>query len=243
MEAIEQVKELFEKYKRLYPKSEDKFVFSADNLKKWAYLIKQAEQRQLMHFKLYQFPEATEEVLKFVDSRAVFSFYQFPKETQNKYMQIAAIFSFRKVYAVGSRVNGDYICQDASNKEKEMRRILCKKNVLQSDYDFVLDFKKQDDLKKIKALIPSGFDLVINHPETERKILVPMWNFSKIPVSRHDEILRLIEQKQWVKLMAIHNEYQLSDHVFCCDSKPAMKWFKWAAENNIFNGKQIERLD
>ncbi len=243
MEAIVQIKNIFNEYKALYPKSSETFILSIENAKRWTYLINKAKEREQIKYKLYQFPEVNIEILKFVESRRVFSFEQFPAETQSKYLQIAGIFSSRKIYAAGSRVNGDYITINPSKEEKHMRRVLMKKNCQESDYDFVLNFQPGDNLRKIKELIPKGFDLMLNYPDNEHKILVPMWDFSKIPAQMHNEILNLIKQKQWVKLMNIHNEYKLSDEHFCCDHKPAMKWFTWAAENNIFNGNQNTRLD
>lgn len=232
MTGQQQIEQLFADFQALHPNNREAFDPTIDNLLRWEYSVRTARERGEIVTKPFERPNDNRS-RQFANSRRVASFQQFPTLTQNKYFEIAALFPGRRVYATGSRVTGEFIELGANEKVKKMRADLLKKNVAVSDYDFTIDFEPGDDLEKMRSVVPPGFDLVQNVPPGEPKILIPMWDFTKIPPDRHGEIVEMVEQKQWGRLMDIHNEFGLSSQTLCCNDESAKRWFTWAIENGL----------
>lgn len=232
MDANAQILELFEVFKELHPNNSERFAPSIENAMRWRYAINAAHQRGATMPKDFVLPDSSLSIL-FANSRRILRFESFPMTTQEVYKRVAALFPGRKVYAVGSRVSGEYIDETSGEKVKQMRSDLMKKPTTVSDYDFTLDLLPGESVESIRSLLPKGVDFVAHHPKSDPKLLIPMWDFSKLPVERHNEVIELFEKKQWGKLMDIHNEFQLSEQTLCCNSKSAQKWFAWAIENQI----------
>ncbi|MGL4640879.1 MAG: hypothetical protein ACRCVX_14240 [Shewanella sp.] len=229
---------IYDRFIELHPNSDEAYSEDFECLARWHYANIAAESRMNDALQLFKFPESGG-AIDLAKSRSVSSFEQFPKETQEKYKRLAASLSHRAVYAVGSRVNGDYIDQGETDQRViDMRALMMKKETLESDYDFTLDINEGENLDNLFDSIPKGFDLVVNLPPDEQKILIPMWDFSKLPKDRHNEVIEIVENQQWGRLMDIHNEYGLSNQTLCCTHEPAKQWFTWAIENNL-----ISRVD
>jgi len=64
------------------------------------------------------------------------------------------------------------------------------------------------------------------------------WNFEKLPKERHNEVIALVKQGSGGKLMVIHNQYQLSDELYCCSVQDYMvlNWFKHGIETGQITG-------
>jgi len=232
MTGQQQIEQLFADFQALHPNNRESFDPTIDNLLRWEYAVRTARERGTIATKPFDRPNDTRS-RQFANSRRVTTFKQFPTLTQNKYLEIAALFPGRRVYATGSRVTGEFIDIGANEKVKKMRADLLKKETNVSDYDFTIDFEPGDDLEKMRAIVPPGFDLVQNVPTGEPKILIPMWDFSKIPADRHGEIVDMVERQQWGRLMDIHNEFGLSAQTLCCNNESAKRWFTWAVEKGV----------
>ena len=59
------------------------------------------------------------------------------------------------------------------------------------------------------------------------------WDFSKLPDDVKYRCRLLVETHNWAELLLIHNEYQISANVICCDDSPIKSWFKYAYDNNL----------
>jgi hypothetical protein len=240
MTGQEQIQNLYNQFKALHPNNKEPFVASLQNMLRWDYAVKLATLRSEKKNVAFAFPD-NRDALTFAKTRSVSAFSQFPKATQDKYLQIAALFPGRKVYATGSRVTGEYADEGSGEKVEKMRADLLKKNTKVSDFDFTIDFEPGDLLEKFKMKIPAGFDLIVNVPEGEPKILIHMWDFEKIPKDRHNEIIDLVNRRQWSRLMDIHNEFELSPQTLCCNSKSAEKWFTWAVKEGVIKQQNSEQ--
>lgn len=232
MTGQQQIEQLFADFQALHPNNRETFNPTFDNLLRWEHAVRTTRQRAAIKTEPFSLPDDRRS-RQFANSRRVATFQRFPTLTQNKYLEIASMFPGRRVYATGSRVTGEFIDLGATEKVVKMRADLLKKDVAVSDYDFTIDFEPGDDLEKIRAMIPPGFDLVQNVPTGEPKILIPMWDFTKIPADRHGEIVDMVEREQWGRLMDIHNEFGLSAQTLCCDNESAKRWFTWAVENGL----------
>ncbi|MGL6008486.1 MAG: hypothetical protein ACRC1D_03440 [Culicoidibacterales bacterium] len=232
MDGQQQMRKLFGEFKQLHPNNEDQFNPSLDNLLRWQHAIGLAKERQSLQTTPFDLPNDTI-AKKIAAKRAITDFQDFPELVKNKYWDLAFLFPNRHVYAVGSRVTGEWIDKDSGSEIIEMRKDLMKKETDESDYDFTLDYKECDDIDLIRSKTPRGFDFLQILSDEEPKILIPMWDFTKIPKDRINEVIDLVEGGQWGALMDIHNEYQLSPQTLCCNSDPARKWFTWAVQNKI----------
>lgn len=141
------------------------------------------------------------------------------------YQRIASCYPWAQVYAVGSRVRGDHA--DGSKKTEQARACGGKANKW-SDYDYWVISDKPSVHRP-----PAGSDRVKCRVPQHEKIPVPMWDFSKLPASEHQEVRRLLCTNDLIALVRLHNKYHLSDNVYCCDLVAAQRWFAWAVENGL----------
>lgn len=230
--AEKQVHELFETFKKLHSNNTEQFDPTLDNIRRWAWANNEANIRNTTEQLPFDMPD-NRRAKRLAQSRAVGSFVRLSGIAKEKFLFLASLFPGRKVYATGSRITGEYIDEDSPGAVVRMRADLMKKETRASDYDVTLDFTKDDDVDALRKLLPTWGDLVVKPLPDEPKIEIPMWDFLRLPNNLHDDIVDLVDAKQWGKLMSIHNEFQLSDTLFCCDSKPAERWFTWAIENKI----------
>lgn len=230
--AEKQVRDLFQKFKELHPNNSEEYNPTIDNVVRWKWSVDQAEARNGKEQQAFDVPDNRRAKI-LAQSRAIGTFGRMPPMTRDKFLHLASLFPGRKVYATGSRITGEHIDKDSPGKIKEMRAALLKIEKVESDYDITLDFAKGDDFDALKKLMPDWGDLVMNVPKGEPKIEIPMWDFSKLPVEHHADVVDMVKKKEWGKLMALHNDFGLSPTNFCCDSKPAERWFTWAVETGV----------
>lgn len=65
------------------------------------------------------------------------------------------------------------------------------------------------------------------------------WDFNKLPEEEHDNALAFFNSKDAVKLMLLHNKYELSPELYCCSIQNQMiiNWFKYGIENGFIKEK------
>lgn len=229
---MDKFRELFDKFKELHPLSKDEFAPTIENVTRWTWMVRHAETKiQYKPFELAEIKDR-EQAERIAEARAVGVFSRLPVMTQRKFMRIASLFPGRNIHACGSRVTGHWIDKGSGPDVRFMRKILLRKETEVSDYDIFIEPKEGDDVLQMRSLLPSYADLILILPHGEPKILIPMWDFSKLPESEHGAAIEAYNKKQWGVLMELHNKYQLSDVQFCCDHVPAKLWFGWAIEND-----------
>jgi hypothetical protein len=91
-------------------------------------------------------------------------------------------------------------------------------------------FKESEGFLEVKKL-PFNADYIHHKNPNDHKILIPMWDFSKLPDDKKQEARELFAAQKWGLLMKMHNNYGLSENQYCCDEQPIIKWFKWAIDN------------
>ena len=242
MTATEQARDLFDRFKATSPNSKEEFNPTLDNVKRWRWAISEAEQRaqrETMPFAMKDDRSAR----SLANARQVRVFDKMPAAMREKFLFLASLFPGRKVYACGSRVTGEYIEVDSPKNVLSMREVLLKKEVKESDYDIVVELNPGEKVTDLRKGLPKWADLVINLPQSEPKILIPMWDFTKLPREEYNNVVELVALKQWGKLMDIHNKYQLTPTFFCCDEKPAQRWFTWAVEQKIIQADDSQKVD
>lgn len=227
----DQIKELFDKFKELHPLSKEEYNPTIENVSRWRWMVKHSE-NPVIHkpFELadIKYRKRAESI---AEGRAVGVFSRMPVSTQRKFMRIASIFPGRNVYACGSRVTGHWTDNGCGKEIVFMRKTLLRKDTEVSDYDIFIEPNEGDDILQMRSLLPSYADLVLILPHDEPKVLIPMWDFSKLPEPEHNAAIEAYNKKQWGVLMELHNKYQLSNVQFCCDHVPAKLWFEWAIQN------------
>lgn len=228
-----QIKELFEKFKALHPGNNEAFEPSLENLRRWNWAVREANRRNSVEYEKFGDvdPKLVVSAQALAESRSSRSFGRLPQYIRTKFEELASFFPGRKVYATGSRITGEYVDPTSGDKVRRMRQVLRKKEVAESDYDIIVDPLPEGKIEDIRKGLPSWADLVINPLPDDPKILVPMWDFSKLPEERHEEVITLFNLRAWGKLMAIHNEHQLSAEFYCCEVDAVRRWFTWGIEN------------
>lgn len=205
----------------MHPLNAETFNPTEDNIRRWLWHLKEYGARPV--FEKFEFDFSALDRLR--SRRRIRLFSQFPKDTMLVYQRIASCYPWAQVYAVGSRVRGDYA--DGKKKTAEARSSGGKANKW-SDYDYWVATDKPP-----AHLLPGGADHVRCRVPAHEKILVPMWDFSKLPDHEHQNVRRLLQTNDLVALVRIHDKYRLSANVYCCDLISAQRWFAWAVENNL----------
>ena len=232
MNTNQQIDELFKKFKKLHPENREEFNPTLDNLNRWNWAVREAERRNSVELETFGDvdPKLVVSAQALARSRAAGSFGRLPQYVRTRFEELASYFPGRNVYATGSRVTGEFIDRTSGTKIRRMREVLRKKEVDESDYDIIVEPFPEGKIEDIKKNLPTWADLVINPLPGDPKILVPMWDFSKLPIEKHTEVVDLVERKAWGLLMSIHNEYQLSAEFYCCEVDAVRRWFYWAIE-------------
>lgn len=223
---------LFERFVQLHPNKQEKYNPTFENVSRWAWHVREAENRIEGQAFAYTIDGAAQ---AFAAKRAFLNFAHMPKYMQEKYTELAALFPDMRVYATGSRVRGEFIEIDSHADVLEMRKRLGKSDKLESDYDISVEPKPGKPgmtIAEIKSKLPAWADVVRPVPG-DRKILIPMWDFTRLPISEHAKVIELYEGKKWGALMAMHNDYALSSNHYCCNEQPIRKWFGWAIKNGL----------
>lgn len=237
-----QVEELFEKFKALHPENREEFILTLENLQRWNWAVREAERRNSVDFEKFGEvdPKLVASAQALARSRAAGTFGRLPQYIRTRFEELASYFPGRNVYATGSRVTGEYVDRTSGIKIRRMREVLRKKEVDESDFDIIVEPFPDGKIEDIKRTLPSWADLVINPLPDDPKILVPMWDFTKLPDEKHDEVIDLVERRSWGVLMSIHNEYRLSAEFYCCEVDAVRRWFTWAIEKGHIQRKRNE---
>ena len=158
--------------------------------------------------------------------RRIWWFGNFPEKTRAVYASISARFPGSQVWACGSRVRGDYVDGPDDIILRAARRLARMQDKAFSDFDFWT----APDAEQVGAL-PENVDRCrVRVPENE-KIAIPMWDFEKLPLEEHTQVVEWIKQGNWGKLAAVHDKYALSPHSYCCDIEGLKNWFHWGLKN------------
>lgn len=234
-------KEIFEKFKSLHPNNGELYDPTAANLSRWRWHIDNVPAQP--EFERYEYNEPPEmSYIKTITQRRRFtSFDMMPDYMILKYLTIAALFPGVQLCACGSRVKGEYIDDISTalhNPNFEiwspvivwMRRMLRKTPKENSDYDFLFEkLPTGINFEQVRKKLPEWADVFVHDLPESEKIQIPMgWDFERLPVSEHQKVADLYFAGNWGALMQIHNEYQLSPTVICCNKKPVILWFRWA---------------
>jgi hypothetical protein len=243
MTSTDQAAAVFNKFKELHPNNKENFDPTLQNMMRWHYHIKEAEaKKQRQHIEINDDPQAQREE----SARAFKSFDEMPAYMQEKYLQLAMLFPGRVVYAAGSRVMGGYVEEWSTDAIRRMRKKLRKAPKVSSDYDIYIEPKDGEQVDELKNRLPEWADLLIR-PEGSEKIKIPMWDFSRLPLSEHARAIQLYNEQRWGLLMRMHNDYQLSPETYCCNTEPVKKWFKYGIENGFIqqpsNQSKAESVD
>lgn len=66
-----------------------------------------------------------------------------------------------------------------------------------------------------------------------------MWNFTKIPNEKWEDLEMLYDSRDFTGLVLFHNRYNLSDYDYCCgaeDRKSVFKWVKFGLDERRIKG-------
>jgi len=235
---------LFNRFKHLHPNTLEVFdpcFYTESDVSRWEYHIRQS--LNLSTFPVIDNTDAVTAARQMADSRRIEAWEYMPAHIQKNYLKIADCYAGVQCYAVGSRVNGEYIesfyTEQTRLAVQQMREILGKSDKIESDYDFcVSEVAKSKTAAmsiiegaKTRHYLPFNTDRLRHLPPGEHKIKIPMWDFSKLPADKKREAKEFFAAQQWGKLMQMHNDYELSQNHYCCDETPIIRWFKWAIEN------------
>lgn len=166
--------------------------------------------------------------------RRVAKYSDFPHYTKAVYCGVAACYPGAQVYACGSRVRGDYM--DWVNMEntdgftsKEVLQARADAGMMEK-YDSDFDYWVEPEYTYVSELPTNTDRCRVRVPENE-KIPLPMWDFSKLPESEHENVKRLLQSNDIQGLVRIHDKYGLSEYQYCCSGVEGVKnWFNWAVE-------------
>ena len=228
-DAEKQARDLFAQFQALHPNSKEQFVFNLENIQRWNWHIKEASARPEPDEVEVQGPSPSAERL--AKTRSFSNFTQLPAYMQSRFLLIASAVPGLQFYATGSRINGGYIETWSGAGIKKLRQQLNLPEKEESDYDVAVDILPGYplSLQQIREQVGNLGDVVTGVPPGQ-KIVIPMWDFSRLPESEYDRVLDLFAAKNWGELMKVHNTYALSMNVYCCDEKPIIRYFTWAIE-------------
>lgn len=231
MIANAQSEQLYSEFKVLNPLSEETYNPTLPNLQRWHWHVTEAKFRP-QYEKIVPGVIQTADT-RFANARKFRSFKQMPEYMQDRFLQLAALYMGREVYAVGSRVSGEWIEKDSPVEVARMREGLGKAPKIESDYDIWFQLEPEDSRDELIKRLPPWGDLLPHGVPNNQKIRIPMWNWDKLPKEEHANAIDLFNSQRWGALMALHNKYNLSPQTLCCNDEPVRTWFEWAIKNEI----------
>lgn len=236
MTATEQSQNLYAEFRALNPNSEETYNPTLPNLQRWHWHVNEAKFRP-QYEKIVPGQIQTADA-RFANARKFKAFKQMPEYMRKRFLQLAALYMGRDVYAVGSRVTGEWIEVDSPPEVARMREGLGKAPKLESDYDIWFQMSDGEDRDELIKMLPPWGDLLPHGVPDNQRILIPMWNWDKLPKSEHANAIELFNAGRWGALMAIHNKYNLSPQTLCCNDAPVREWFGWAISNEIIRNDE-----
>ena len=213
----------WQRFRLLHPLSREPFNDTPANVARWRYHIWHKESQA-------EAEQGSAEILdcrpvEVIERRAVSSFQEMPMKTRMIYRQIADCFPGAQVYAVGSRVSGEYIDNGDPEAVVKMRQALGREKPV-SDYDFFVDRKESPS-----GALPAESDRLFYVPPGEIKIESPMWDFSRLPENEHQRAIESVQHGRVVYLINLHDTYKLSPYFYCgCsgDEQAVLRHFRQA---------------
>lgn len=233
-EHTKQAKAIYDKFKALHPNAGDEFTDNIADVARWHWHIIEHENRQKRSIEMVV-PGLSKDANEYIENTKVEKWDDMPVNQQIEFIKLASLFPGRVVFATGSRVTGGWIEKESARIVKEWRAQMGKSDKDVSDYDLFIELFDGEDLSALKNRLPSNADLLLSG--AEKKIQIPMWDFSKLPKSEHARVIDLFNKSAWGDLMDIHNTYSLSNHHYCCEPAPVIRWFKYAIEEGIIKGE------
>lgn len=216
-------KSIFDRFKELHSNNCEQYNPTPANFDRWLWHIKEAEKRTTgtpVDFDLSAIEALRQE-------RAVAHFAQLPAYAQVRYLTIASCFPGTQIYACGSRVRGDYVDSWDEGEVRLARKLAGMKEKKSSDYDFWIPGKPAP------AYPLPEFAEQVRAKVREHKIALPVWDFTKLPITEHSLVIDLLNEQKDAALAEIHNRYRLSEHDYCCDLQPVRRHFEYAVQQGI----------
>lgn len=215
----------WQRFRLAHPHSREPFIDTPANRLRWEYHLQEVQQMQERDAII-----ASENILQrfFSGLRAPASFEKMDVQTQQRYGMIYDCFPGVQIFACGSRVNGDYVDAWSEPHIREMRRALGKAEKVESDFDFWVP----SNISPVFDL-PTFADRLFYLPAGERKIPVPMWDFSKLPEHEHAGAIEATQNARVGALILLHDRYQLSPYSYCgCsgDEQAVLRHFRAAID-------------
>lgn len=203
----------WQRFRLLHPLSREPFVDTPENRKRWLYHIDIAQGLSRI-----EAIRTSDVFSSHFDERAVSVFHDMPAGTRQIYGGIADCFPGVQVYAVGSRVNGDYVDAYDQPEIREARSAAGKSEKDESDFDFWIAEKIQP-----VGELPAQSDRLFYLPPGEKKIPVPMWDFQKLPEAEHAAAIEATQNARVGFLITLHDQYRLSPYFYCgCGDEQAV---------------------
>jgi len=158
------------------------------------------------------------------EKRRVQNVSDFSKKALSIYGHIVSRFPGFQVYACGSQVRGDFVSggYGVDFGHINLARILAGMKFTNcSDFDFWVE----PSAVQVGTLLMGCDRCRLRIPENE-KILLPMWDFSKLPIEAHEHVIALFNRGDWRELSKVHDQYELSPYSYCCDETGLKNYFK-----------------
>lgn len=223
MSTVLDAYDTWQRFRMLHPLSREPFVDTPENRRRWLYHIDIADSMSRL-----EAIRVSDSFFQKNEIRAVSAFHEMPAYTQHIYGCIADCFPGIQVYAVGSRVNGDYVDADSPAEIRRARREAGKAEKHESDFDYWV----AEQVSPVGDL-PLLSDRLFYLPPGEKKIPVPMWDFSKLPESEHALAIEATQNARVGALILLHDQYRLSPYYYCgCgDEKAVLDHFQKAIQD------------
>ncbi len=227
IDTMYSAEDLYNAFKAIAVNSSEGYAPTLENMQRWRWHIENADME--VHPELVF--ENDEMAAAKANARAFATWEEMPYQSKMKYLEIADSVPGVQLYACGSRIDGTYVDGLSSGDIRAMRRALRKPDKFVSDYDVCMD-GGEIDRQLVRERLPMFADLL--HHGVEKKIKIPMWDFSRLPKSEHKTAIEAYNSRQWGVLVELHETYRLSENQYCCQSDaPVREWFRWAIENKI----------
>lgn len=146
----------------------------------------------------------------------------------------------KAVWATGSWCVGLGVLGGNPKGIMMLRELARKRRRMNSDFDIIVEGMRQSE-KKSHATFCLKHNVDILFFDTEHKLRIPMWDFSKLPVNRHGDAVRHTKNLDAAALLALHDEYKLSTFNYCC-TDGVIEYFEWAIEKGLV-GADISDVD
>ena len=230
---MEKFNELLTEFRAKHPNNAEDLPLTPENIARLQWHLKQ-ELRKGDFVEIEYKENAT--ARQIADIRRFETWEQMPLYMRANYLRIADYWAGTQCYATGSRVTGEYVERWNNEDIRQMRNDLGKSCKDESDYDYMISGSNIGNPETLHAAsawryLKFDTDLIKHQNPNDHKILIPMWDFTKLPDDKKQEAKELFAAQKWGLLMKMHNDYGLSENNYCCDEQPIIKWFKWAIQN------------